>query len=306
MRKSTAALSLVIAGLAVWIYFLIRPQQALVFPNANSRDTYFTIHNLRAAHDISRGRNAKVGILDQYFGSQLAQTRGLYAGGASFGGSGDGALTTQIGHGYWMALTLREIAPEADLYPLNAVAGDEEAKLEAMVQAIDWAIGKRLDALTYSGRSFSPGSRARLDAAVDRAVAAGVVVVFIHYSHQGNLLPGALLTREKDEREADVGIYPYDYTVAFADKYLKWQRNPADSDGYRPFVSVSSTAPVTAGVVALMRSLHPGLSPAACKQVLIDTSRTMDYRGQRLTRVLDAGAAVLLARGHAADGGVMH
>jgi len=37
------------------------------FPNANSRQTYFTIHNIWEAWEISKGAGVKVGILDHSF-----------------------------------------------------------------------------------------------------------------------------------------------------------------------------------------------------------------------------------------------
>jgi hypothetical protein len=68
-----------------------------------------------------------------------------------------------------------------------------------------------------------------------------------------------------------------------------------DTDGrqsYRPFLSISSTAPVTAGFVALMRSLDPSLTPADCKEILLSSSRPRVYEGMRGPRVPDAFEAV--------------
>jgi len=61
--------------------------------------------------------------------------------------------------------------------------------VDAMVRAIDWAIEHELDVLTYSVQRFSAATRPRLDSAVDRALAHGIVTVFIHYPHLGNVLP---------------------------------------------------------------------------------------------------------------------
>jgi hypothetical protein len=49
----------------------------LYFPNANSRPTYFTIHNILPAWETSMGEGVKVGILDHSFGFQIHE--GLYA-----------------------------------------------------------------------------------------------------------------------------------------------------------------------------------------------------------------------------------
>ena len=52
------------------------------FPDANSRDTYASIHNLKEAHKTATGSGIKVGILDWGFG--FADHEGFYAGGKDF------------------------------------------------------------------------------------------------------------------------------------------------------------------------------------------------------------------------------
>ena len=56
----------------------------LVFGDANSPDTYFTLHNVAKAHEISKGKGIKVGILDDSFGYNRHPD--LYSGGADFAG----------------------------------------------------------------------------------------------------------------------------------------------------------------------------------------------------------------------------
>ena len=57
------------------------PDEPLVFPGANSRVTYFTVHNIAAAQAVARGRGVKAGILDHSFGIDAHAP--LYAGGGS-------------------------------------------------------------------------------------------------------------------------------------------------------------------------------------------------------------------------------
>ena len=97
-----------------------------------------------------------------------------------------------------MASTLREIAPDVEIYALGTSSSDESDKVDAMIQAINWAIANDLDVLTYSGPRFSPENRVRLDSCVDRALAKGIVTTFIHYPHPGNILPGWLGPRTGD------------------------------------------------------------------------------------------------------------
>ncbi len=263
---------------------------ALVFPGANSRETYFSLHHVREAHTATRGAGVKVGILDHLFGTRLHPA--LYAGGQNFlGEDARWKLEDKDEHGYWLSLTLREIAPQAEVYALNTSSGHEAERVDAMVRAIDWAIAHRLDVLTYSNVAFSPSGRARLDPAVDRALAAGIVIVFIHYGHAGNLLPGSLVPGLEDSREPDVNVLPYDYSVVFVRDYARLQAGGTNGS-YRPFLSMSSTAPVTAGVVAMLRSLRPGLPPAECREILRQSAYSTVFRGGTAPRVLDAAAAV--------------
>jgi len=271
----------------------LHSQNVLVFPGANSRETYFSVHDVSPAYDLTRGAGARVGILDHSFGMDVHPD--LYAGGENFQtGNWGETFRSQSHHGYWMALTLREIAPEVEIYALNTYSSDEGERVKAMVRAIDWAIEHDLDAITYSARAFTPEARRILDPAVDRAIEAGVVVVFIHYPHPGNLLPSWIgpMTGD-DEREPDLNIYQYDYTVVFADRYQAFMAGDDEvGRGYRPFLSISSTAPVTAGFVAILRSLDPTLTPAAIKEILRASSAPMKLDGREGPRVPNLARAV--------------
>lgn len=283
----------VVAGLTAFATMILVRQEvpfALVFPGANSRETWFSMHGVREAQALSKGAGIKVGVLDHLFGTQRHLE--LYAGGVNFLGDDQAwKLTDKDEHGYWMTLALREIAPEVEVYALNTSSRDETTRVDAMVKAIDWAIENGLDVLTYSNRPFSPEGRERLDPAVGRAHAAGVVTTFIHYGEPGNLLPGGLFPGLEDGRDPDVHVLHFDYSLIFVRDYARIQRGE-QTRGYRPFLSLSSTSPVTAGVVAMMRSLEPDLSPARCQEILRATARSIDYGGKVVPRCLDAAAAV--------------
>jgi hypothetical protein len=284
-------------GLLATAFFLANPilsQQVLVFPGANFGDTYFTVHNIHPAHAITKGAGAKIGILDYSFGMDAHPE--LFAGGENFqvGESGE-SLGSECHHGYWMALVVQEIAPEAEVYALNTYSSDEGEKVQAMVKAIDWAVEHDLDAITYSAGAFSPEASAILDPAVDRATDAGVVVVFMHYPHERNLFPSGIGPRsEDDDREPDLNIFHYDDTVVFGDRDTAYLNGDDDGarGGYRPFLSLSSTAPVTAAFVALLRSLDPEITPAQVKAVLMASSHPFELEGRSGVRVPDVTAAV--------------
>ena len=263
----------------------------LYFPNANSRPTYFSVHHFGEAWAVSKGNGVKVGILDHSFGFQVHD--GLYAGGRSFHTDDWGeSFDSTSHHGYWMARTLKEVAPGVEVYALGTYTSDEAAKVDAMARAIDWAIDNDLDVLTYSGRRFSPNLRVKLDEAVDRALAHGISTTFIHYPHPGNILPSWLgPISGDDEREPDLNVLHYDYSVVFTKQYAEWMEQGSGS-GYRPFLSISSTSPVAAGAVAILKAIGPDLKPDQLKRLLIDTGYHMEFEGMISGRTLDIRAAV--------------
>jgi hypothetical protein len=264
----------------------------LYFPNANSRPTYFTIHNVYDAWSASKGAGVKVGILDHSFGYDVHP--GLYAGGKNFQkGAWGESFNSHSHHGFWMASTLQEIAPETEIYALGTYSSKELEKVDAMVEAIDWAIANNLDVLTYSAGRFPPETRKRLDKAVDKALSNGIVITFIHYPHSGNLLPTWLGPRTGDEdREPDVNILQYDYSTLFTSQYVKWMQNKERHRLKNPFLSISSTSPVTAGFVALLKSVKPNLKPVEVKRILMETSRATVFEDRRSPRTVDIAAAI--------------
>jgi hypothetical protein len=296
MRNTARVGMVMILGLAAVVPGICNDVPfVFVFENANSRPTYFSVHDIAAAHQLTRGEGIQIGILDHYFGTDIHP--GLYAGSANFlGDTAIEKLTTVAEHGYWMAKTLREIAPGVEIFALNTASKSQVERADAISRAVDWAIENDLDILTFSHRKFSSDVRNVVDAAVERAHAAGIVTVFIHYGHTENLLPGGLSTTLEDGREPDIFVLQYDYSVLFTPWYAEIQQSGRSSRGYEPFLSISSTAVVTAGVVAMILSLEPDLTPGQCRQILRQTSRSMTFEGREVPRVLDAAAAVAFVR----------
>jgi len=297
MRQTQIMLVLLAVSVGPWNPGFLHAQSPVEappiirFPNANSRQTYFTIHNIWEAWEFSKGAGVKVGILDHSFG--FGKHEGLYAGGQNFQTDEWGEYFSESSHhGFFMASTLREVAPEVEIYALGTYSSDEMARVDAMVRAIDWAIEHDLDVITYSARRFSLENRPGLDAAVDRALAHGIVITFIHYPHPGNLFPTWLGPRSgDDEREPDVNILHYDYSLIFTERYLDWQERGKES-GYRPYLSISSTSPVTAAFVAMLKSVRPDLTPADIKRILMETARPLTFEGYEAPRAVDAAAAL--------------
>lgn len=279
----------------------------IAFANANSRDTYFTIHNVKQAQSISKGKGIKVGILDHCFGYE--QHKDLYSGAVDFINS-PYALNKSNEHGYWMANTLKEIAPECQVYALNTAASmDEDKRVTAMINAIDWAIKNHIDILTYSQSPISDKNRKRFDEAVNKAVKNNIVTTFIHYDNPNNIWPGQMVDLkhlEKGKRQPDFSILQYDYNTLRTDTYEKYKKLKSNiSDGNDiPYYSVSSTSPVTAGFIAILKSINNKLTPDEYRQILKKTAYKTTFtdpftlKKAECSNVVDIGKAAAYIKGN--------
>ena len=292
---------ILIASLLLNFYQGIELMTGLItFQNANSRDTYFTAHNIKTAHELSTGKGIRVGIMDWNFGYNSHPN--LYSDGINFSEIKTGLDIEE--HGFWMANTLREIAPDCLIYALCIFDRDEDKKVDNMIRAIDWAIENNIDILTYSGMAFSEKNRPAIDESVKKAIEFGVITTFIHYDNELNLLPDGFFDFSDYNRDADVNILHYDYNVLFTSKYDKYMSFNGDYSKIKsgddvPYLSMSSTSPVLAGFVAILKEINPNLSPDDYKDILINTSYQKEYydwgfgRKSIIPHVADIGRAVV-------------
>ena len=265
---------------------------AFVFGNANTRDNYESVHDIKKAHQIATGKGVKVGIIGTYFG--LDKHTELFSGGQDFTGSLKD-LSTIEEHGYWMALTLREIAPDTEIYALNARSRDKALEAGAIVKAIDWAIENDIDILTYSAESFREEHRPMIDKAVQKAIDHNIVTTFLHYSSKENILPFGLVEyRDYYSRQPDIRVLHYDFNLLLTmtyKRYLASERKPKNGNE-EPYFSFSSMSTVLAGAIALMKQVNNTLTPGEYRQLLKESSREFVFEEQHYKNVLDIASAV--------------
>ena len=143
-------------------------------------------------------------------------------------------------------------------------------------------MNKNIQILTYSSSMFNPDERAIIDKVVESAITSGIITTFIHYDYENNFLPGALMKFHAGNREPDIRILHYDYNTLFIDKYIKYISTNTDDiksgDGI-PYFSISSTSPVLAGFIAILKSIDPSLTLNKCKQILRNTSYSTHFKG---------------------------
>lgn len=250
------------------------------FNNANSRETYFTMHHVKEAHKYGKGKNVKVGIIDWCFG--LKNHGELYENGVDVSGT-PFFLNECAEHGFWMAQVLKEIAPECKIYAINYLNGrnfDDRAK--CIVKAIEWAIENGIQILTYSSSAFNEKERLVIDEAVNKAVNSRIITTFIHYDNVNNFYPGPLFNFTVGNRKPDIRILHYNYNTLFLKKYEKFiLTDIKDIKGGDdiPYFSISSLSPVLAGFIAILKSIDDSLTLAECKEVLVKTSYSTHFKG---------------------------
>lgn len=272
------------------------------FPDSNSRDTYDTIHNLKEAQAVSRGAGVKVGILDWGFG--FLEHEGLYAGGEDFTTFAyhDENFNHMSEHGFWMAQTLKEIAPEAEIYALGTYSPDSETEwVDAMIEGIRWAMDHDIDILTLSHEKISEENRDRFDEVVNEAVSKGIVTTFIHYDNPNNILPSGIWDSTGEyQREEDINIFQYDYNTLFLNDYKEMSGRQDFDSSYKSelFLSVSSMSVVSAGFVAILMSINDTLTPEQYKEILVKTSHYAEYEGEGAEHVVDIDRAVQYLKEH--------
>lgn len=183
-----------------------------------------------------------------------------------------------------MATTLKEIAPECDIYAIDTLdSSNEDKKVTAMIKAVDWAIENKIDVLTYSEAPISQKNRQRFDEAVNKAIKSNIVTTFIHYDNPNNIWPNGMFSLggiSNSKREPDINILNYDYNGLLINTYEKYEelKNNISGGDNIPYFSLSSTSPVTAGFVAILKSVNNKLLPSEYKDILKKTSYKMTFK----------------------------
>ena len=227
--------------------------EEIFLKNANSRDTYFSIHNVKIAHLFGKGKNVRVGIIYWLFGKE--KNSSLYDEFIYLTNS-DLDFLNYEGHGLWMATVLKEIAPECKIYAINTLNDNEEKRIYFFEKSIEWAIENHIEILTYSHARFSKEFLDRANTVINKAVKHGIITTFIHCDNPNNIWPYGCIPFLKEKnifiREPDYNIFHFDYNhldLCQYERYLK-KFNKGEkiiSGNDLPFFSFSSMSPVLGG-----------------------------------------------------------
>ncbi|GLF96286.1 type VII secretion-associated serine protease mycosin [Streptomyces yaizuensis] len=259
----------------------------------------------------SKGAGVTVAVLDTGVDDQHPDLAGNVLPGKDLIGFGAGrgdrpwarhgtamaGIIAAHGHGPGNTDGVMGIAPEARILPVRVIleSGDtarEKARGSrgtALAEGIRWAADQGADVINLSlgDDSESAHAEAGEDAAVRYALAKGAVVV----ASAGN-------GGEKGDRISYPAAYPGVIAVTAVDRFgnrapfstQRWYATvnapgvdviiPDPDRKYYQGWGTSAAAAFVSGAVALVRSAHPGLTPAQVKTLLTETARESPAGGR--------------------------
>ena len=219
--------------------------------------------NVADAQKIATGRGVTVAILDHMFDQEDAalKDRMVHPGCVAKGEPIFGVS----GHGTWMARCLLQVAPDVKIMPVRVIGPWSNNRSDfsgSYIQGIDYAVDNGANIISLSHRPIHGGSQAALDQAIARASAKGVTFVYIHYYG----------------RRSDVVVPNFIEAASFAEgkRMINVIGTNFTEDPTFPFTwGLSQTAPIIAGVVAMMKEADPFLMPEAICGILLRSGRRL-------------------------------
>lgn len=148
----------------------------------------------RNAFPGATGDGVRVAVIDSGLDTTRADIGAVLPGVSidAAGGRGDDTVDRH-GHGTTVARTIRAIAPAVAILPVKVFDRELRTTADALVAAIDWAVGAGADLVNLSLGTTNVAHRLKLGEALVRAARAGVAVVAADTDDAGTTwLPGSL------------------------------------------------------------------------------------------------------------------
>jgi len=271
--RGLAFASAIVVGLLIAGIILIWSSETKLKAKIN----FITFSKIDKAQKFSKGEGVKVAICDWLFDLH-GQATNKYIGAASMI-PGEPVGADKPWHGEWMSEIVQQAAPGCKIIPIRAFAAKGCDYQPYLIKGIRYAADHEAVAVTSSMGPLTMTKELR--EVVDYAERKGTLFINVHPIYDtksdetySKVLSTGLVSvpwhRAYPERDRDIYVWPYALTHHFLDDW-----------GY------SVGPPVVAGVVALIKSANPSLTPEQIKEIIVKTAYIKDG-----FRVLDAEAAV--------------
>lgn len=257
--------------------------------NKKASESYYTIHNLKKAQKLATGKGVKIGIIDWLFGDENNK---IFSG--NFDATGCGFVDNKE-HGFAMAKTLKEIAPNCQVFAINGITKvsikDDNLRVSFLEKALEFAIQNGIQILTYSHQEIQDEEAVkRLKQIIKTASKHNIITIFLHCNIKGNIMPLAPnVTKNKFFADAFY-LYQYDYNFLNPVAYKLWLSvNKKDKNC---FLSWSSMAPVLAGFVAMFLESNPKLTREQIVEILVQNCVNAPASLNTKNKIIDIFKAV--------------
>jgi subtilisin family serine protease len=277
------------------------------------------------AWETTKGEGVTIAVIDSGIASDIDELDGAVAGGADFSGVGSGDGRTPLGadahtrsHGTWVASLAAArgtgedegmigVAPEAKLLAVSIGFGSvsEVPFSEQVASAITWSVDQGADVINLSFTTNQTSWDESWDRAFQYAFDHDVVIVVAAGNRDGGTemigapatIPEVLVVGGVDQDgKASQGASTQGGTIAVSapSEALIGIGPAGDVDSWR---GTSGSAPIVAGIAALVRAAHPELdADNVINRIVATTRRAPAQEGARDPiygfGIVDAAAAV--------------
>lgn len=275
--------------MAAIVLAVLLPSCAPKHPERNNESDLARFSRIPDAWALSQGAGTRVAVLDWQFDPAGPAAAQYVFATSLIPGERMGDLKPW--HGAEMVNIVHYVAPAAQIIPIIARSSKRGDYQASLIQGIRYAADHGAVAVTNSMGLVKQSPALR--EAIDDAERRGTVFVDVHPEDlataadsftpcdPGMCDPRILHTGVvsvpqhplKPHPSRDVYTWPYDLNTVFQDGW-----------------GFSNAPPIVAGVIALMKSANPALSPASLRRLLVETA--VEREG---FRVVDAEAAVRAA-----------
>jgi subtilisin family serine protease len=186
------------------------------------------------------------------------------------------------GHGTACAGIIRSVAPRVSLSSVKVLGDGRSGSAAALITGLAFAIEEGFDVINMSLSTARPEFRSRLAELCDRAYFRRTMLVVAAHNLPVESFPSnfASVISVASHAEADAMTYYYNATPP-VEFYARGVRVDVASPGGRTTRNTGNSfaAPHVAGIVALILSIHPWLTPFQLKNVLYHCATNVSIEG---------------------------
>jgi subtilisin family serine protease len=221
------------------------------------------------------GRGIRVGIIDSGVNPAHPHVGGV-AGGVFIGPAGESDVYLDyLGHGTAVAGAIREKAPDALLYAVKIFDRSLASKSDILLRAIEWCLAHEMHVINLSLGSLNQDQRPAFEHLLERACAAGVLLVAAHASEGRAVLPGCLPGVLAVGLDAGCPRDRYYCGASEGRRVFHAPGYPRPIPGVpqeRNLNGISFAVANMTGFVARARQACPAASPAAIERMLVENA----------------------------------